>query len=134
MRDEGGGEVKVFYIPAAVLLLILGFSLWTGYYVEGCMEQWDTILEEADKAVRQEDWAAAKEAIDRAHADWDECQTFLHVIMEHEELDKAEELFAGAFVMCEEAEGPGLRSLLAQLMSQMDALSETQSLGIKNIM
>lgn len=126
--------MKVFYVPAAVLLLILGFSLWTGYYVEDRMEHWDVLLEETDRAVRQEDWTAARDALDRAYADWDGCQTFLHVVMEHEELDKAEELFAGAFVMCEEEEGPGLRSLLAQLMRQMDALAETQSLGVKNIL
>ena len=126
--------MKAFYIPAGVLIAILGFSLWTGYYVEGRMEHWDEMLEQVDAAVRQEDWTAAQEHLRRAYDDWDECQTFLHVIMEHEELDKAEEMFAGAFALCGEGERAGLRSLLAQLMSQMDALAETQSMGIKNIL
>ena len=98
------------------------------------MEQWDALLEKTDEAVRQEDWTTAQEYLKRAYDNWDECQTFLHVIMEHEELDKAEEMFAGAFALCGEEERTGLRSLLAQLMCQMDALAETQSLGIKNIL
>ena len=126
--------MKTFFIPAGVLALILGFSLWTGYYVEERMEHWDALLAETDEAVRQEDWTAAAEHLGRAYADWGRSQTFLHVIMEHDELDKAEELFAGAFAMCGEEEGTGLRTFLAQLMQQLDALAETQSLGIKNIL
>lgn len=126
--------MKTFFIPAGILAVILGFSLWTGSYVEGRMEHWDVLLEETDEAVRRQDWTAAEEHLKQAYADWDRSQTFLHVIMEHEELDKAEELFARSFAMCEEGEGAGLRTLLAQLMRQMDALAETQSLGIKNIL
>lgn len=126
--------MKTFFIPAGVLAAILGFSLWTGYYMEGRMERWDVLLTETDEAVRQEDWTAAAERLERAYADWSGSQTFLHVIIEHEELDKAEELFTGAFAMCGEEEKTGLRTLLAQLMRQLDALNETQSLGIKNIL
>lgn len=126
--------MKTFFIPAGVLAVILGFSLWTGYYVEGRMEHCDVLLTETDEAVRKEDWTAASECLERAYADWGRSQTFLHTIIEHEELNKAEELFAGAFAMCEETEGAELRALLSQLMRQMDALSETQSLGIKNIL
>lgn len=126
--------MKTFFIPAGVLAVILGFSLWTGYYVEGRMEHCGGLLEETDEAVRQEDWTAAAARLEQAYADWGRSQTFLHVVMEHEELDKAEELFAGAFAMCGEGEGAGLRTLLAQLMRQLEALAETQSLGIKNIL
>lgn len=126
--------MKTFYVPVCVLAVILGFSFWAGCYVEGRTEHWNTLLAETDKAVQQDNWTAAEEQLERIYSDWGDKQTFFHVIMEHEELDKAENYFAGAFAMCREEERSGTRIFLAQLMTQLHALAETQSLGIKNIL
>ena len=126
--------MKTFTIPAGILILILGFSLWTSQYVEKRTDYWTVLLEETDAAARQDDWAAASTGLDRAYADWSSSQTFFHTIMEHEELDKAENLFAGAAAMCQEERRAEFRMLLAQLIKQLGNLSETQSLGIKNIL
>ena len=126
--------MKSFIIPAGILILILGFSLWTSQYVEKRTDDWTALLEETDEAARQDDWAAASASLERAYAGWSSSQTFFHTIMEHEELDKAENLFAGAAAVCQEESRVEFRKLLAQLMKQLGNLSETQSLGIKNIL
>ena len=54
--------------------------------------------------------------------------------MEHDELDQAEELFAGAFAVCREQDGADFHTMLAQLMNQLKLLAETQSVSIKNIL
>lgn len=126
--------MKAFYIPAGLLAVILGFSLWTGQYVEQRTAQWTVLLEEIEGLARQEDWEQAEKQLETAYADWDSSQTFFHTIMDHDELDEAESLFAGAFAVCREEDGADFHMLLAQLMGQLRLLSETQSLSVKNVL
>ena len=126
--------MKSFYIPAALLAVILGFSLWTCRYVEQRTGHWNALLEKIEDLARQEDWEAAEEELEAAYADWDSSQTFFHTIMDHSELDEAESLFAGAFAVCREEDGADFHMLLAQLMGQLRLLSETQSVSVKNIL
>ncbi|MDE7262719.1 MAG: DUF4363 family protein [Oscillospiraceae bacterium] len=126
--------MKYFYIPACILTVILGFSLWTGWYVEGRTEYWSALLEQADQAGREEDWEAARSQMEQIYADWQGSQTFFHIIMEHSELDEAEDLFSGAFAMCREEDDADFHQLLAQLLKQLELLSETQQTSVKNIL
>ena len=98
--------MKAFLIPVGLLAVILGFSLWAGRYVELRTEHWSALLENAGSAAQMEDWDSAGEQLEKIYADWDSSQTFFHTIMEHDELDQAEELFAGAFAVCREQDGP----------------------------
>ena len=126
--------MKAFYIPMGLLLVILGFSLWTGRYVEQHTERWNAMLEEIEDLARDEAWAEAEVRLETAYADWDASQTFFHTIMDHSELDEAENLFAGAFAVCRERDSADFHMLLAQLAGQLRLLSETQCVRIKNIL
>lgn len=126
--------MKAFYIPAALLAVILGFSLWTGRYVELQTDHWSALLEEVDDTAHQENWPEARRRMDDAYQDWLGSQTFFHTIMDHEELDQAESLFQGALAVCEEADDADFHLLLAQLICQLRLLAETQSISIKNIL
>lgn len=126
--------MKAFYIPAGLLAVILGFALWTSQYVEQRTAHWTALLEETEHLAQQEDWEKAEKHLEKAYADWDSSQTFFHTIMEHDELDEAENLFSGAFAVCQEEDSADFHMLLAQLMGQIRLLSETQSLSIKNVL
>ena len=126
--------MKAFYIPVGLLALILGFSLWSGRYVELRTQHWSDLLEEIDGLADQEDWEQAGQKLDEAYADWNGSQTFFHTIMAHNELDEAEELFARAFAVCREEDGADFHTLLSQLMSQLRLLAETQCVSIKNVL
>lgn len=126
--------MKAFYIPAGLLAAILGFSLWTGQFVEQRTTHWTDLLEETEHLAQQEDWKQAEKQLEKAYADWDSSQTFFHTIMDHDELDEAENLFSGAFAVCREEDSADFHMLLAQLMGQLRLLSETQSLSVKNVL
>ena len=126
--------MKALYIPAGLLALILALSLWTGRYVELRTGHWIALLEQTDDAGRQEDWPSAQNRLREAYQDWDSSQTFFHTIMEHDALDEAETLFQGAIAVCEERDDADFHLLLAQLISQLQHLAETQSISIKNIL
>ena len=126
--------MKALYIPAGLLALILGFSLWAGRYVELRTDQWIAQLEETAGTAGREDWDHAEEQLSRVYDSWDGVQTFFHTIMEHDELDEAEDLFAGAFAMCREEDDADFHQLLSQLIKQLELLSETQQASVKNIL
>lgn len=126
--------MKAFYIPAAVLAMILGFSLWAGQYVALCTGRWTALLEETDAAAMDEDWSGAAERLEQAYRDWDNSQTFLHTIMEHDQLDEAESLFFGAFAACREQDNEDFHIMLAQLIHQLRLLDEAQAISIKNVL
>ena len=126
--------MKHFYIPVGILAVILGLSLWAGRYVEARTGQWNTLLAQADELGRTEDWDAARDRMESIYADWLGSQTFFHIIMEHSELDEAEDLFVGALAVCREEDDADFHQLLAQLMKQLELLAETQQASIKNIL
>ncbi len=126
--------MKAFFIPAGLLAVILGFSLWTGQFVEQRTIHWTGLLEEIEDLARQEEWERAAKRLETAYADWDSSQTFFHTIMDHDGLDAAENLFSGAFAACREEDSADFHMLLAQLMGQLRLLSETQSFSVKNVL
>lgn len=126
--------MKAFYIPVGLLAVILGFSLWTSRYVEQQTERWNAMLEEIEELAQEEAWAEAEVRLEAAYADWDARQTFFHTIMDHSELDEAENLFAGAFAVCRERDSADFHTLLSQLAGQLRLLSETQCVSVKNIL
>ena len=126
--------MKALFIPTGVLALILGFSLWTGRYVEIQTNQWLELLEAADLPAQENDWQLAEGRLRQVYGSWKSCQTFFHIIMDHDALDDAEESFAGAFAVCREAGSADFHMLLAQLAVQLELLAETQSVSIKNVL
>lgn len=126
--------MKTLYIPAAILALILGFSLWAGMYADMRTEQWVTLLDEAGVLAQQENWDEANRVLDKAYRDWNSSQSFYHTIMKHEDLDEAEFFFTGAAAACREEDNEEFHILLAQLTKQLRLLAETQKASIQNIL
>ena len=126
--------MKSLFIPILVLAAVLAAALWTGNYISGETARWSDTLRQADTLAAQERWEEAENAIQQAYDDWNSRQTFLHIVMEHEELDEAESLFAAAFAACSLRDAPDFQATLAQLISQMSLLAETQQVSIKNIL
>ena len=126
--------MKALYIPLLVLAGLLSFALWTGFYVQQRTTEWQEMLSLADELAQKEQWEEAEDQIQRSYANWNQSQTFFHTIMEHEELDEAESLFATAFAACDERDVPDFHAALAALLSKLSLLSETQQISIKNIL
>ena len=126
--------MKAFSIPTALLLAILGFSLWVGHHVDQRTEHWVFLLEQVGETAAEENWSEAGVRLEAAYKDWDANQQFFHTILEHDELDEAESLFAGARAVCAQQDDGEFHVLLAELIEQLRLLAETQSTGVKNIL
>lgn len=125
--------MKALYIPLVLLSGMLAFGLWTGAYAQAHVVSWRSALQDADRLAQEENWDAAEEAIRCGYADWNSRQVFLHVIMEHAELDEAEVLFSAAFAACDARDVPDFHAALGQLDTQLNLLAETQQLSIQNV-
>lgn len=126
--------MKALYLPALILSLLLGLSLWTGSYVSRRAEEWSRYLEEADRLAQLEQWDLAKAQIDAGYERWSDRQALFHIIMEHRELDEAEVLFAAAYAACDQQDVPDFHAALAQLLTQIRLLAETQQVSLQNIL
>ena len=126
--------MKPLILSLAALAAILAFSLWSGYYVAGRTETWSTQLSVADEYAQQERWEDAEAQLQLAYDDWCTSQTFFHTILEHDELDEAESLFATAYAACDEQDVPDFHAAMAQLATQLSLLAETQAVSVKNIL
>ena len=126
--------MKALYLPALILSLLLGLSLWTGSYVSSRAEEWSRYLEEADRLAQLEQWDLAKVQIDAGYERWSDRQALFHIIMEHQELDEAEVLFAAAYAACDQQDVPDFHAALAQLLTQIRLLAETQQVSLQNIL
>ena len=126
--------MKALYLPLLLLGAMLAFALWTGHFVQQRTDHWIAMLELADHMAVEERWEDAEDQIQRSYRDWRESQTFFHTILEHEELDDAEGLFAAAFAACDQRDVPDFHTTLAQLYTQLRLLAETQQVSIKNVL
>ena len=126
--------MKVFRIPVFVLLLILIFSLFNSVALSRRCEDWTAQLEAADTAAQQEDWASARQKLESAYDDWKQHQTWLHIVIEHKEIDTAESLLQRCRVLGQEEDSVEFRSTLADLCSQIRLLNEMERVSIKNIL
>ena len=126
--------MKALYIPAALLLAILGFSLWVGQHVEQKTDQWIFLLEQVGETAAEENWSEAGARLEETYKDCDASQQFFHTILEHDELDEAESFFAGARAVCAQQDDGEFHVLLAELIEQLRLLAETQSVSVKNIL
>ena len=126
--------MKPLVLSLAALAAILAFSLWSGYYVAERTETWSAQLSVADEYAQQERWEDAEAQLQLAYDDWCTSQTFFHTIMEHDELDEAESLFATAYAACDERDVPDFHAAMAQLATQLSLLAETQAVSVKNIL
>lgn len=126
--------MKYFWFPAAVLALLLGLALWNASAVEKETDGWCAAVEEARAAARSGDVAAASERMAALEADWQARRNYYHAILEHDELDDTEELFARASSALENGNADGFDAEAAALSGQFRVLAEMQGVSVGNIL
>lgn len=114
-----------------VLLVVLAFVLWNAAWVTDRCGEWTAALDEAEAALEQGGTGSAQ--LDALNALWQEPQSYLHIVISHEELDEAEALLAQAEAMAAQGDSQSLYPVLAELRGQFRLIAETQRISAKNI-
>ena len=126
--------MKVFRIPSFLLCALLLVSLGNSVWLTRRCDDWAKELGAIDQSALQDDWDSARYQLDVLYADWQRVQTWLHITIEHEELDMAQSLFQTSMVLCQEEDSVEFRAHLAELLSQLQLLDEMERISIKNIL
>ena len=126
--------MKVFRIPIFVLLLLLTLSLFNSSSLSRRCSEWVSLLDSVDSAAAADNWDTAQKNLKMLYERWDSCQTWLHIVIEHKELDDAEDLLQRCRVLCQEQDDAEFRASLADLRSQLKLLDEMERVSIKNIL
>ena len=126
--------MKVFRIPCFVLLLLLTVCLFNSNAVSKRCHDWDTQIDTIDQCVQGQHWNTAAADLETLYEDWNTCQTWFHIVIEHSEIDNAEALLQRCRILCQEQDSVEFRATLADLRSQLILLDEMERVSIKNIM
>ncbi|NLU23430.1 MAG: DUF4363 family protein [Clostridiales bacterium] len=126
--------MKICAISSGVLVVLLTLTLLNSVYLSRCCSQWTEQLSQADRYAAQDDWSTARQTMDGFAADWDKRQTYLHIVIEHDEIDNAQSLLQKCLVLAQEEDAVEFRSDIADLISQLNLLSEMERLSIKNVL
>lgn len=126
--------MKSYGIPGLILIALLIICLLNSAWLTRRCGGWQAQLDEIDSCARLDDWDSAGTKLDELYRDWLGVQTWLHITMEHKELDEAEALFCRAIVLAEEEDSVEFRSHIADLGSQLQLLDEMQQLSVENVL
>ena len=126
--------MKSFVIPIAVLGLLLGLSLWNGWWLTEQCGTWDEELAAIDALAVREEWDTAEARLETLYGQWQRYGLWLHVTMEHDALNQAEGLFCRALVLAQEEDSVEFRAHIAELRSALQLLAEMEQVRVENVL
>ncbi len=111
--------MKRLYTAIALCFLLVWGCIWSFSTVDSKVGSITKDIESGD--------------IDSAYAKWDDAGTLLGALLLHDELDRVDRLFARVQASISTGEAAGLKSDIAELLTQLKSLPELEKPSIKNI-
>ena len=125
---------KDYLIPIAILAVIFGFALWNGITIQKNTARWSSQLQQAVQMISTENWDSINCTLQNSYNDWQNRQTYLHIVLEHDAIDDADAMYRRALAFTKAQEPKELRAELADLQDQLTLLTEMERLSLKNIL
>ena len=126
--------MKPYMVPIGVLAVILGFSLWNGFWMERQTSTWQEQLQQVDALAQAENWPQVVENLADSYQDWCGHQTYLHIVLEHDAVDDAEAMYRRAMAFAATEEITEFRAEISDLRDQLRLLAEMERYSIKNVL
>lgn len=125
---------KDYLIPIAILAVIFGFALWNGISIQKNTARWSSQLQQAVQMISTENWDSINCTLQNSYNDWQNRQTYLHIVLEHDAINDADAMYRRALAFTKAQEPKELRAELADLQDQLTLLTEMERLSLKNIL
>lgn len=126
--------MKRIIIAASILLLIFFATLGHSFYLSSFTRDLTALLETAESQAEKEDWQAARELTLTAANKWKDKDVYLHILLRHSETDSVYSGFREVmeFIQCQE--GGEYSAANARLIAELELLSGSEQLTLKNIL
>ena len=118
--------MKSFLAACTLFLLLAALSLGNARYMERLSASLLEPLEKAQDCALQQHWEEGSAALLEMEQQWQKRLFYLQIIVEHDEIERAEDLLASLQAFMSQRELPECLAELAQLRHQILLLSNLQ--------
>lgn len=122
------------WTPILVLTILLAAALGNGFFLKSTADRWQDQLKQTESAAAAGDWDSVRVSLDQVYQDWEQHQTYLHIVSDHETTTQADILFSRLRTNADLAESGFFLRDLAELQEQLRDLASAEQLSIRNIL
>ena len=126
--------MKALRIAIVTLVLLMAAGLANSAYLTARCRDWTARLDVVTAAAESSDWDAAAGEMAALRSDWQRKQGYLHITLQHEEINEADTLLHQCTLYVDSRDGDALADAAVQLTLQFDRLAELEQLSIKNVL
>lgn len=125
---------RALILPTVTILLLLGLCIANGLLLRQHTDRWSGMAAETARYARSERWPEARRELDALAADWDEAQSYLHIVVHHSTLGEVQTAADPLPYPVRYRGLAGPAPELAELQCQLDALDALERISIRNIL
>ncbi len=126
--------MKAIRIPVFVLVFIVAAAMVDSIFLTKCCNGWTAQSKSIERLAASEKWDEAEQSLDALYDDWSKAQTWLHIIIDHDELNTVESLLERGKILVKAKKYVDLTAGLTEVRSQFHLLSEIEQFNVKNIL
>ena len=126
--------MKALRIAIVTLVLLMAAGLANSAYLTARCRDWTARLDAVTAAAESGDWDAAAGEMAALRSDWQRKQSYLHITLQHEEINEADTLLHQCALYVKEQDSNALSDAAVQLALEFDRLAELEQLSIKNVL
>ena len=121
--------MKALRVAIITLVLLMAAGLANSVYLTARCDDWTARLNAVTSAAESGDWEMSA-----LQTDWREKQSYLHITLQHEEINEADTLLHQCALYVREQDNDALSDAAVQLALEFDRLAELEQLSIKNVL
>lgn len=126
--------MKRVVIPLAIMVLILGGSLYNSFYVKDFTREIIVQLNQAQELVADEDWDKATTVTEKAYQDWQDKESYLYIFMRHNTIDDVLRTFRDVQQYLHLEELDQYAAANCDLVTQLELLAEMEQPSVGNVL
>ena len=126
--------MKRLLIAAALLMFMLTGCLLNAWYAHQLADSMIQDLHQARQAAQEEDWERAEAITLLAYERWNSQHFYLHVVMRHSDTDQILRDFRSVLQYLEIQEMDQYTAANADLITQLELLSEMEQASLVNVL
>ena len=126
--------MKPLILAGAILLSLFTAGLMNCRTINTISRSMDKQISLSQDAAQQGRWESADQALARALDTWESHNVYLHVTLDHNDIDKADLLLSALQQYAAQHDGAHYCADARRLRTQLDHLAETQRLSLQNIL
>ncbi len=126
--------MKPFFIACLILLSLFTAGVMNARTVSQLSDSIETQLSYSQASAQRGQWGEVGHTLHAASETWQEHKTYLHVTLDHGEIEETEALFAEARQYAAREDADRYCLCAERLAVQLEHLKESQKISVQNVL